>query len=200
VLVVDDPAVAVEEPGAGRPRREVVVDARPLDLGSVPLGGRVIDWRPCKNLNRTLRAAASGCRRDGVSGGLRAVSELIQVTGCDDATRRADVVYVHGLGGNPRAYWCHEGKDENFWPRWLGQDLSHVGVWSYGYDAAWSGWLGNTMELPQRAQDCLERLTLDWIGARPLVFIAHSLGGLVVKYALFRSLKRLLKNHVFFVN
>ena len=97
--------------------------------------------------------------------------------------------FCHGLGGDPGAYWCHGGKDENSWPRWLGQDLPRVGVWSYGYDAAWTGWLGSTMALPQRAQECLERLTLAMIGTRPVVFIVHSLGGLVVKYVLFRLLR-----------
>src|SRR5512135_277408 len=39
----DDPTVAVEELRAGRPRCGVVVDPGPLDVGSVPLGRRVIE-------------------------------------------------------------------------------------------------------------------------------------------------------------
>jgi pimeloyl-ACP methyl ester carboxylesterase len=117
------------------------------------------------------------------------MSELLPISGCDEVNRLGDVVFVHGLGGDPRAYWCYDGKEENFWPHWLGEALPRVGIWSYGYAAAWSGWLGSTMALPQRAQECLERLTLAGIGSRPLVFIAHSLGGLVVKYVLSRSLK-----------
>ena len=45
------------------------------------------------------------------------------------------------------------------------------------------------MALPQRGQEFLEHMTLAGIGTRPLVLIAHSLGGLVVKYALFQSMK-----------
>src|SRR5262249_62039009 len=39
----DDPRVSVHEGTAGRPRRRVVVDAGPLDLGTVPLGRRVVE-------------------------------------------------------------------------------------------------------------------------------------------------------------
>ena len=51
------------------------------------------------------------------------MSELVRVTGCDDDARLGDVVFVHGLGGNPRAYWCHDGEDENYWPRCNGTKL-----------------------------------------------------------------------------
>ena len=56
--------------------------------------------------------------------------ELLPIRGCEDPQRAGDVIFVHGLNGNPQEYWCHDGKLENSWPVWLGEDLSDVGVWS----------------------------------------------------------------------
>ena len=68
-VVVDDPAedhptVAVEEFRAGRPRRGVVVDAGPLDLGPVPLGRRVIEGQQ-QSLPRDIEATPQQSEDDG---------------------------------------------------------------------------------------------------------------------------------------
>jgi hypothetical protein len=74
---------------------------------------------------------------------------------------------------------------DSFWPKWLGQDLPDIGVWSIHYEAAPSAWLGRTMPLQDRATNVLARLETEGIGKeRPVVFIAQSMGGLVVKKAL----------------
>jgi hypothetical protein len=121
--------------------------------------------------------------------------ELLPINGWQDPQRAGDVVFVHGLNGNPREYWCHEGKHENFWPAWLGQDLPSVGVWSMGYEnAAFKssrhsifgrfGFGGFAMPLSDRAKSILLQLEVSEIGQRPLVFVTHSMGGLVVKQLL----------------
>ena len=110
------------------------------------------------------------------------MSELIKVANTDDAGRVGDVVFVHGLGGNPREYWmADKDKPETFWPAWIGQDVPNVGVWSLGYDAAKFAWQGDPLWLVDRAKNALLRLDLKQIGARPVVFVAHSMGGLLVK-------------------
>lgn len=39
--------------------------------------------------------------------------------------KRADIVFVHGLGGDARETWRHQASDgDNFWPRWFGEDLA----------------------------------------------------------------------------
>ncbi|WP_158699549.1 hypothetical protein [Magnetospirillum gryphiswaldense] len=44
-----------------------------------------------------------------------------------------DVVFIHGLGGGPIATWQHDGHPENFWPKWLAEDLGAViNVYSAG--------------------------------------------------------------------
>jgi pimeloyl-ACP methyl ester carboxylesterase len=110
------------------------------------------------------------------------MSELIPVANTDDAGRVGDVVFVHGLGGNPRAYWmADKDKPETFWPAWIGEDVPGVGVWSLGYDAAKFAWQGDPLWLVDRAKNALQRLDLKRIGARPVVFIGHSMGGLLIK-------------------
>jgi len=121
--------------------------------------------------------------------------ELLAIHGCQDPHRAGDVVFVHGLNGDARAYWCYDGKPENYWPAWLGEDLPDVGVWSLGYEnTAFKsrklsflgrfGYRGFAMPLWDRAKSVLLQLENRGIGQRPLVFVAHSMGGLLVKQLL----------------
>jgi pimeloyl-ACP methyl ester carboxylesterase len=123
------------------------------------------------------------------------MAELVRVRNCNNPTRRGDVVFVHGLNGNPRQYWFPPGEPDKFWPAWLGEDLPDVGVWSLGYEnaalkprrfslARYFLQAGFAMPLVERAYDVLLRLELDGLGERPLVFIGHSMGGLLIKQLL----------------
>jgi hypothetical protein len=109
--------------------------------------------------------------------------ELLKVSpACEGDERAGDVVFIHGLGGDARDTWEANGDPRLFWPEWLGDDLPRLGVWSVGYDASPSGWLGgHTMPLIDRATNLLARLDARGIGERPLVFITHSMGGLLCK-------------------
>ena len=118
--------------------------------------------------------------------------ELIPVLGCKNEQRVGDVIFIHGLNGNARDYWCREGKSENYWPAWLAEDLPNIGVWSLGYEnAAFRarifpflrrfGYWGFAMPLSDRAKSVLLQLETATLGERPLVFVTHSMGGLIVK-------------------
>ncbi len=128
------------------------------------------------------------------------MAELLPISSPLAADRQLDVVFVHGLGGDPLATW-RSGTDENTsWPHWLALEFgTQIGVWSLGYAAAPSKWqgipffggkdpdAGAAMSLPRRAENALDRLVSAGIGQRPVCFITHSLGGLLVKSILRRS-------------
>ena len=109
---------------------------------------------------------------------------LQKISGCDRPDRVADVIFVHGLDGDARTTWHPKDRPDAFWPAWLGEDVPAVGVWSLGYAVSASAWKGHTMPLADRATNVLDLLELDGIGRRPIVFICHSLGGLLVKQVL----------------
>jgi len=113
-------------------------------------------------------------------------SVLVEISGCQNPQRLGDVIFVHGLGGSARSTWHpqEQDNDNNFWPAWLGEDLLNVGIWSLGYEVESFRWKGATMPLVDRATNTLALLDTYEIGERPLVFITHSLGGLLVKQML----------------
>jgi pimeloyl-ACP methyl ester carboxylesterase len=113
------------------------------------------------------------------------MSELLLVSKAAAAEVRGDVVFVHGLDGGARDTWAFDSAHlHTFWPEWINRDLSSVRVWALGYEAASFSWRGSAMPLTDRALNILDLLTGDDIGSRPLVFVGHSLGGLLVKQLL----------------
>ncbi|KAF5666963.1 ankyrin protein [Fusarium denticulatum] len=98
-----------------------------------------------------------------------------------------DLVFVHGLGGNLRTTWKQEGTTEPWFtkPEFLGRLQDSVRVLSFGYNAHRFGDVANT-RIIHHANDLLRNLVLKRLDHpdRPLIFIAHSLGGLVVKRAI----------------
>lgn len=110
-------------------------------------------------------------------------------TGPAPATATVDVVCVHGLMGHPRETWTENGENF-FWPAHVNEDLPHIRVFTYGYDADPANLFGqvNQSRLGEHAQDLLNdmarmREKTDTEG-RPIIWVAHSLGGLVVEKAL----------------
>jgi hypothetical protein len=119
------------------------------------------------------------------------MSHPIKICGTENPNRRGDVIFVHGLNGDARTTWQPEGQPERFWPEWIGEDLLDVGVWSVGYPASAFAWNGSTMPLADRAVNILKSLHTRDLGTnRPVVFITHSLGGLLVKEMLRKATDR----------
>lgn len=105
-----------------------------------------------------------------------------------EAGRANKVVFFHGLGGHPVDTWKQEGKDETFWPKWLFADLPDLNIYSFSYPAAPTDWQGHATSLVERADNALEHLlTVPDLADGQLVFICHSLGGLIVKQLVRRA-------------
>ncbi len=124
--------------------------------------------------------------------------EIHRVFGTEGAHRVADVVFVHGLNGDHWESWLHrhpESDHINYWPESLGREIGNCGVWSLSYEASPSNWFGSAMPLIDRATSVLNLLDAEDIGERPLFFIAHSFGGLIVKQLLRASLDSKAKIH-----
>lgn len=104
-----------------------------------------------------------------------------------------DIVFVHGLLGCPFETWMC-GTDENsVWAKkWLLEDLKqdrcNPRVLSIGYDAQLlasdSEW--RTMSFYDTSHDIASKLESARVGCgdRPVIFVTHSLGGIVVKQML----------------
>jgi hypothetical protein len=96
-------------------------------------------------------------------------------------TQRAMLSSSMDWGGHWRETWATDPKQEHtFWPKWLADDIPQANVWSLEYEAHRSQWRGG-MSLLDNADYVLELLVTKGLGKRPLFFIAHSLGGLLVK-------------------
>jgi hypothetical protein len=97
---------------------------------------------------------------------------------------RGSVVFVHGLSGDPFETWRARDGNLGSWLEWLSEDLPEIMVYSLAYDADASNWFGHAMQLPDRATDVLAELVSQGLAEHPIIFVAHSLGGLVVKQVL----------------
>ena len=115
---------------------------------------------------------------------------LHEIANTDDANRTADIVFVHGLAGGSHSTWRNRERGF-FWPSVLGNDLPECGIWTLGYSAGMSHWVGQAgMAIQHRAQNLLSKMLNRDIGLKPVVFVTHSMGGLMVKEIIVRSLVR----------
>ncbi|MDR4497826.1 MAG: hypothetical protein MRK02_07900 [Candidatus Scalindua sp.] len=96
-----------------------------------------------------------------------------------------DIVFVHGLNGDPYKTWTNN--EDFFWPKWLINDLPEADLWTVAYDASPTKWKKETISFLKRSQSILEHLKIEGIGSRPVCFVCHSLGGLVIKQILRQS-------------
>ncbi|MCJ1381674.1 hypothetical protein MMC17_004785 [Xylographa soralifera] len=82
-------------------------------------------------------------------------------------------------------------QQEVFWPKdYLANDIREARVWIYGYNVDVIGGLfqaNNKNSVSGHGRDLKARLEREISNEDPIIFVAHSLGGIIVKDALFRS-------------
>ncbi|KAL8364903.1 hypothetical protein RB595_003946 [Gaeumannomyces hyphopodioides] len=109
---------------------------------------------------------------------------------CPDAT--VDICFVHGLTGNRDSTWTADGHFTPWPGTLLSQKLKNARILTYGYDAyVLRRSVASNNRLNDHAKNFLNDLTTDRAScearSRPLIFVAHSLGGLVCKEAILHS-------------
>ena len=102
-----------------------------------------------------------------------------------------DVVFIHGLMGDSSGTWCTP-KTGKFWPNWLHEDISGVSVYALDYTSSvFEKWFKKEMDLSELGTSSLRYLASVGIGERPIAFITHSLGGVLVKMIIQKSCESL---------
>ncbi|KAK2802776.1 hypothetical protein FQN51_004304 [Onygenales sp. PD_10] len=105
---------------------------------------------------------------------------------------QVDIVFVHGLNGSPHNTWATK-KPEVFWPADLLPQTLHglnVRILTYGYDANVASFEKGTSKerlhnhAEHLAAQLMAKRSLDRALERPIIFVCHSLGGIVVKRTL----------------
>ncbi|KAI3396558.1 hypothetical protein diail_12082 [Diaporthe ilicicola] len=133
-------------------------------------------------------------RRDPSPGGQVAESGPLglNVVYTPDNGRKVDIVFIHGLGGTSKWTWSKHKNSELFWPLTflpLEQDLCLARILTFGYNAAFQKTGNVSLSLLDFAKDLLFDLKygkdpdmdeLD-MGKVPIIFVVHSMGGLIVK-------------------
>ncbi|MCJ1382328.1 hypothetical protein MMC17_005441 [Xylographa soralifera] len=99
-----------------------------------------------------------------------------------------ELVFVHGLGGGSRKTWSFSSSFKHFWPQiWLPRDIGfrNVRIHSFGYESDWTSTKDDISNVSDFASSLLNALfyssSLRTPMDTPIIFVAHSMGGLVVK-------------------
>lgn len=95
-----------------------------------------------------------------------------------------DVVFVHGPGGNSIDSWSSKS---GYWPEWIVDSNPSVRVSAVEYPYKITLFGGRALTISEHAIALMELLVSNNLGTRPIIFIAHSLGGVVVKEVLRQS-------------
>lgn len=111
-----------------------------------------------------------------------------------NGTYDIDIVAVHGLGGHWTETWTDTSDDRksmwlrDFLPSQLKEEADvRARVMSYGYDST-TAFSKSVSDIEDQTGVLLHALNVERMSPaqrkRPIIFVAHSLGGIIVKKAL----------------
>ncbi|KAF5675926.1 ankyrin repeat-containing protein [Fusarium denticulatum] len=103
-----------------------------------------------------------------------------------------DIIAVPGLESHALGSWKSPNSDDVWLRDFLPKDVPNIRVLLYGYDTSLQGSLSK-QSMEELGGGFLEKIIAfranDGTNRRPIVFIGHSLGGLLIKEALIRARK-----------
>ncbi|KAJ8409693.1 hypothetical protein AAFF_G00217520 [Aldrovandia affinis] len=132
----------------------------------------------------------------------RALANLDRDTCRTSQPIKADVLFIHGLLGAAFKTWRQQdcdlteeekaaGVSEDYtqcWPKsWLATDCPNLRILSVEYDTHLSDWRAKCpaenqrKSLAYRSRELLKKLKTAGVGDKPVIWVAHSMGGLLVK-------------------
>ena len=86
-----------------------------------------------------------------------------------------DVIFIHGLTGEPISTWTSNNSGEpegDYWPEWIAKDVPGLNIYTLGYPASiFARWAQKEMALHEQAIATLEHLAGNDIGERPIGLI-----------------------------
>ncbi|XP_053448751.1 protein SERAC1 isoform X2 [Nycticebus coucang] len=122
---------------------------------------------------------------------------------------KADVLFIHGLMGAAFKTWRQQDREQvvtekalddedrytTCWPKsWLAKDCPALRIISVEYDTTLSDWRARCpMErksIAFRSGEILRKLRAAGVGDRPMIWVSHSMGGLLVKKMLLEASKK----------
>lgn len=112
-------------------------------------------------------------------------TSLKRIAGTD--CRDLDIIFVHGLTGDPQESWTSKDTNgvEHFWPSWLHDEFNNACIYTIGYPTGFfKKWATKELDMYEKAEHLLELAANEEIGEKPIVFVAHSLGGILTKQIL----------------
>lgn len=118
-----------------------------------------------------------------------AIEDVSYLKHFGDDKALVDVIFIHGLTGSAKETWT-DRNGKVFWPEWLSQNTDHLAIHSITYPASlFVKWAKKEMDMFERARNVLEVLAGRQVGNKPIIFVTHSLGGVLAKIILRKAVE-----------